>query len=190
MLDTVADHDGVDFSANFENSGPAYYEQNEGRGTLTRLVLDLQTGAATQHRLMARACEFPSVAPSANGRPHTHSYVAASRFGEEGGGWGAPQAVCKVSVSPEAGVSQPCGRDAVQQDLYFPGRQQYAQEPIFVPRPGSAAEDDGWVLSLVYDGIEDRTKLVILDAQQLSGASWCSVLAAGVAAAEHLPCVQ
>jgi hypothetical protein len=49
------------------------------------------------------------------------------------------------------------------------GRQCYAQEPIFVPRPGGVAEDDGWVLALVFDGALERSQLVILDAQRLSG---------------------
>ncbi len=49
------------------------------------------------------------------------------------------------------------------------GRQVYAQEPIFVPRPGAQAEDEGWVLSLVFDAEEQRSSLVILDAQRLSG---------------------
>ena len=42
------------------------------------------------------------------------------------------------------------------------------QEPIFVPRPGGEAEDDGWVLTMVYNSGSDRTELAILDAQQLS----------------------
>jgi hypothetical protein len=59
----VANHDGVDLGASFD-SGPGYYDDNVGRGTLTRLVLDLGSGAAHLHRLMHRACEFPSVAPA------------------------------------------------------------------------------------------------------------------------------
>jgi hypothetical protein len=63
VIDTVANHDGVDLGASFD-SGPGYYDDNVGRGTLTRLVLDLGSGAAHLHRLMHRACEFPSVAPA------------------------------------------------------------------------------------------------------------------------------
>ncbi|PSC73715.1 carotenoid oxygenase [Micractinium conductrix] len=166
VIDTVANHDGIDFGANFE-TGPSYYNDDVGRGTLTRVVLDLQAGTASQHRLMDRACEFPCVAPAVTGRPHRHTYLVGSRFaGAET--WGAPQAVCKVSLDPEAGVAQPCGPQAVQQDVYYPGRTCFAQEPIFVPRPGGQAEDDGWVMSLVFDADSQRTSLVILDARQLS----------------------
>jgi hypothetical protein len=64
----VANHDGVDLGASFD-SGPGYYYDDVGRGTLTRLVLDLGSGAAHLHRLMHRACEFPSVAPAGKAEP-------------------------------------------------------------------------------------------------------------------------
>ena len=59
VLDTVADHEGLDFSVDFD-TGPGYYDSDQGRGTLTRLVLDPATGSMEQHRLLARSCEFPS----------------------------------------------------------------------------------------------------------------------------------
>lgn len=40
----------------------------------------------------------------------------------------------------------------------------YPTEPIFVPRPGSSAEDDGVVLSNVLDGPGARTYMLILNA--------------------------
>jgi all-trans-8'-apo-beta-carotenal 15,15'-oxygenase len=40
-----------------------------------------------------------------------------------------------------------------------------AGEPIFVPRSATAAEDDGWLLTVVYLATERRCALVILDAR-------------------------
>ena len=40
-------------------------------------------------------------------------------------------------------------------------------EPVFVPRPGATAEDDGWVLTLVYDGRADASHLAVLDGARL-----------------------
>jgi carotenoid cleavage dioxygenase len=42
-------------------------------------------------------------------------------------------------------------------------------EPLFVPRSPGAAEDDGWVMSYVYDATTDRSDVVILDAQDFGG---------------------
>ena len=42
-----------------------------------------------------------------------------------------------------------------------------AGEPIFVPRSPDAAEDDGWLLTLVYSAKEHRSRLVVLDARDV-----------------------
>ncbi|MEW6471989.1 MAG: carotenoid oxygenase family protein [Actinomycetota bacterium] len=44
---------------------------------------------------------------------------------------------------------------------YFPG------EPVFVPRAGATEEDDGYLLTVVYDAHQDRSLLGILDAQRI-----------------------
>ncbi|MEO0869932.1 MAG: carotenoid oxygenase family protein, partial [Cyanobacteria bacterium J06642_11] len=43
----------------------------------------------------------------------------------------------------------------------------FAGEPIFVPRPGGTAEDDGWVLGQFYNAARRCSELAILDAQHL-----------------------
>ena len=43
-------------------------------------------------------------------------------------------------------------------------------EPQFVPRRDSLAEGDGWILALTYDMPQDRSQLVVLDAQDLASA--------------------
>jgi len=40
-------------------------------------------------------------------------------------------------------------------------------EPIFVPRSASATEGDGWVISVVYRGDEDRSDFLVFDAQDI-----------------------
>jgi Lignostilbene-alpha,beta-dioxygenase and related enzymes len=43
----------------------------------------------------------------------------------------------------------------------------YVGEPVFVPR-SSGAEDEGWLLTLVFDASCDRSYLAILDASNLN----------------------
>jgi carotenoid cleavage dioxygenase len=40
---------------------------------------------------------------------------------------------------------------------------------LFVPRAANSAEDDGWLLSYVYDLREGRSDMVVLNAQDLAG---------------------
>ena len=42
-------------------------------------------------------------------------------------------------------------------------------EPVFVRKLGAAAEDEGWIMSYVYDLERDLSDVVILDAQDFAG---------------------
>ena len=44
----------------------------------------------------------------------------------------------------------------------------FVSEPLMVPRPGATAEDDGWVLCLVWNGARCASDLVILDAASMA----------------------
>lgn len=73
----------------------------------------------------------------------------------------------KVSMgSDEASSSYPAAVQVIQQ-RWSPGRDAYCQEPLFVPRSGATAEDDGWVLATVFRAGSVTTELAILDAQRL-----------------------
>jgi all-trans-8'-apo-beta-carotenal 15,15'-oxygenase len=49
-----------------------------------------------------------------------------------------------------------------------PGPGQYPSEPLFVPRAGASAEDDGYLLSLVYDSRSHASHVAVFDARHLS----------------------
>jgi len=42
-------------------------------------------------------------------------------------------------------------------------------EPVFVRKPGSVAEDNGWIMSYVFDSNRNLSDVVILDAQDFAG---------------------
>ncbi len=44
----------------------------------------------------------------------------------------------------------------------------FVSEPIFVARPDGKSEDDGWLLTVVYDSAHHRSDVVILDALDLN----------------------
>lgn len=61
---------------------------------------------------------------------------------------------------------------------WYAGPHALVGEAVFAPDPSGSAEDDGWLLSCVYDLAEDTTDLVILDARDV---------AAGPVARVHAP---
>jgi carotenoid cleavage dioxygenase len=44
-----------------------------------------------------------------------------------------------------------------------------AGEPLFIPRSGASAEDDGWVIVLVYDATRNASDFYVLDARNIAG---------------------
>jgi all-trans-8'-apo-beta-carotenal 15,15'-oxygenase len=87
------------------------------------------------------------------GRPYRYLYMGAAHAET---GHAPLQAIVKVDL--ESGKKQ----------LWSAAPRGFVSEPIFVARPGSDKEDDGWVLSLVYDSTHHRSDVVILDANDLS----------------------
>ena len=49
-------------------------------------------------------------------------------------------------------------------------------EPVFVPSREGHAEDEGWLMSMVYNRADDRSEVVILDAQRVSDGPIAKVL--------------
>ncbi len=124
-------------------------------GQLWRFHLDLQDKTKTVSRelIEARCCEFPSIHPERVGQPYRYLYMGAAH-GDTGN---APlQAILKIDL--ESGVRQ----------LWSAAPRGFISEPIFVERPNSTDEDDGWLLTLVYDAAHHRSDVVILDARDLN----------------------
>ena len=57
---------------------------------------------------------------------------------------------------------------SIQKEMWAPGRTKFTLEPMFVPRRGATAEDDGYILLLVHNGETGGTELAILDARKVS----------------------
>jgi all-trans-8'-apo-beta-carotenal 15,15'-oxygenase len=119
-------------------------------GQLWRFHINLKDKTVQRELLESRCCEFPTMHPQKVGRPYRYVYMGAAHT-EMGN---APlQAFLKVDL--ESGNRQ----------LWSAAPRGFVSEPIFVPRPNSEIEDDGWVLALVYNSEYHRSDVVILDAK-------------------------
>lgn len=120
---------------------------------LWRYRLNLKTQTVERQQLENRACDFPYVNPACIGQRHQWIYLAATH---QPVGNAPNQAVLKIN--PETR----------EQDLWSAAPRGFVGEPVFVARPNSKKEDDGWVLVIVYDAEHDRSDLVILDGRAIS----------------------
>ncbi|MEM9535900.1 MAG: carotenoid oxygenase family protein [Cyanobacteria bacterium P01_E01_bin.45] len=122
---------------------------------LVRYTIDLKTGFVSSRVIVDRPCEFPTLHPAYVGKQQQFTYVGCSHDP----GSNAPlQGVMKVDMET--------GQKEIRS---FAAAGYLGGDPVFVPRPNGVAEDDGWLLLLIFDADRDRTDIVILDARDMNG---------------------
>ncbi|MBS9386884.1 MAG: carotenoid oxygenase family protein [Dolichospermum sp. BR01] len=119
---------------------------------LWRFNLNLSENKVQNQLIDPRPTEFPTIHPNYVGKSYRYLYSAAAHQSTVN----APlQAIFKVDL--ESGRKQ----------LWSAAPRGFIGEPIFIPRPNSQTEDDGWLIALVYDAEHHRSDVVILDAENL-----------------------
>ncbi|HEX8434456.1 carotenoid oxygenase family protein [Archangium sp.] len=116
---------------------------------LTRLHLDLKTGRTRETRLFDVPCEFPQLHPRVHGARHGTVFAQTERRSADRRYPGVTRIELERGGSAE--WSLPAGH--------------VPSEPVLVPR--GEAEDDAFVLDLVYDGTSDHSYVAVLDGQHL-----------------------
>lgn len=128
-------------------AGPLSSAQEPGfRSRLLRLRLRADgTSSATEF------CESPLEAPivrsSYEGRAHRYIYAFEPVRGIVAG-----RRICKIDTHSS------------RVDYIDLGQGHIASEPVFVANPAGSAEDDGWILTQVYDRSRDETAVSIVEA--------------------------
>jgi carotenoid cleavage dioxygenase len=127
---------------------------------LHRYRFDLDSGKTFEERLDDDNTEFPSIPTSMVGRPSRFAYT--------------------MHISPEPTllfdgiVKYDTVSGASSRYAFGPGR--WGSESPFAPRAGAPAEDDGYLVSFVHDGPENRSEVVVLDAADLTAGPVARVL--------------
>ena len=123
--------------------------------TLQRWRVDPGSGRVEMTAVDDRHVEFPRIDDSLAGRPYRYGYC--------------------TEIVRDAGTDSFAGLirydmmkdEAVHHDF---GEGMEPGEPVFVRAPDGRADDEGWVLTVVYDATRDASDLVILDASSFGGA--------------------
>jgi carotenoid cleavage dioxygenase-like enzyme len=125
-----------------------------GAPTLARWTIDLAGGRVSEDRLDDFPVDFPRIDDAVAGRRHRYGYC--TRLG--------PQA----DAPAQSGlVKYDLQRDEATR--FEPGEHRSASEPVFVRAVDGRAEDEGWVLSVVFDPARGASDLVILDGTSFAG---------------------
>jgi carotenoid cleavage dioxygenase len=128
-----------------ERRGPS-----EGSPTLDRWRINTVTGKVKQERIDDRPQEFPRINESLVGLPNKFGYTAGV------GKHFAQDTLIKIDLETR-------GTEARTDTA----RYGYG-EPVFIPRDGATAEDDGWVMALRLDTETQTSDLALFDATAIT----------------------
>jgi carotenoid cleavage dioxygenase len=129
-----------------ERLGPA-----DGATRLDRWTIDPAAGRVAESTVDDSYVELPRTDPRCVGRPHRYGYAMEFSGADHHGG----------------GVKYDVATGLSEHRQYGEGR--VTDEMIFVPRAPDAGEDEGWLLSFVYDATTDTSDLVIVAADDFTG---------------------
>lgn len=128
----------------------------KGPPTLHRWTIDLETGTAKDEALDDAPAEFGRIDPRYAGKPYRHVYSLGT-LGIEGATGEPENFNCLFHYDMLTG-----GRRAHQ----LAAGDSFG-EPLFIPRSDDAPEGDGFVIAIVHRLAENRSDLLILDAQSV-----------------------
>jgi all-trans-8'-apo-beta-carotenal 15,15'-oxygenase len=121
-------------------------------GLLEQCRINLSDSTVVTTRLSERCCEFAMVNPEREGLPCRFAWMAVA---ERETGNDPLQAIKKLDLQ------------SGERCVWSAAPRGFVSEPLMVPRPGATAEDDGWLLCMVWNGARCASDLVILDAASL-----------------------
>ncbi|AFZ46972.1 Carotenoid oxygenase [Cyanobacterium stanieri PCC 7202] len=122
-------------------------------GQLFRFKLDLNNQKVEKELLNQRCVEFPFINPENVGRDYRYLFIGATHNSTKN----APlQGLLKFDLHTN------------EEQLYSFAPKGFAGEPVFVPKSNATAEDDAWILDLIYDSENHRSDLVIFDGKDIS----------------------
>jgi carotenoid cleavage oxygenase len=125
---------------------------NEGATRLERWTFDPTEGKVLEETLSDRSQEFPRLNETLQGQRNRYGYGVGVAF---------------ETAHHGPSIKHDLVAGTTEEHDYGDGHM--TLEPVFVPREGATAEDDGWVISYVYDAAKDGSDVVILDAQDFAG---------------------
>jgi all-trans-8'-apo-beta-carotenal 15,15'-oxygenase len=141
------------FGAPDAQAPEAWQQLPKGRPTANgacdfRRLIIKPDGTHEQRTLATVASEFPRINPKYSGKEYRYCYAVKMD---------AEEFVSTKLVKLDASTG------AVTEHDFGPGK--LAAEPVFVPRPGAQDEDDGWLMTMVFDKAKGTSSLAIVSAK-------------------------
>ena len=131
---------------------------------LWRFTIDTATGKVREEQVDDRSAEFPRVADSVIGLKHRYGYMMSM---SEGGFTDDPANASGAILKYDRATGQ---RSAIEL-----GRGRVGGEAVFAPSANPQSEDDGYLMTYLYDAHSDSSRFVIMDAATMDDEPVASV---------------
>eukprot|EP00584_Thalassiosira_punctigera_P000457 CAMPEP_0172542492 /NCGR_PEP_ID=MMETSP1067-20121228/13097_1 /TAXON_ID=265564 ORGANISM="Thalassiosira punctigera, Strain Tpunct2005C2" /NCGR_SAMPLE_ID=MMETSP1067 /ASSEMBLY_ACC=CAM_ASM_000444 /LENGTH=693 /DNA_ID=CAMNT_0013328751 /DNA_START=214 /DNA_END=2295 /DNA_ORIENTATION=- len=130
------------------------YQSMASKKSLWRYKVHPQRGFISKDCLSDEQLYFSVINSDVSGQKHRYVYAAAGAMGEE---VAPPQGIMKFDL--ESGALE----------SWFPEGHEFCGEPMYAPRRGSDddMEDGGYIISTLFNGKEEKSEIVVLQANNI-----------------------
>jgi carotenoid cleavage dioxygenase len=137
--------------------------QRDPMAVMHRWRFNMKTGMVKEEQIDDVPTDFPRVDDALVGYGYRYSYNA--RFARmEAGHPPAFEGINKYDIA-----TGKC-------ETHLFGKSRYGGEPVFVARPGGTEEDDGWLVTYVYDEVEGTSEMVVVAAKDVASKPLARVI--------------
>ncbi len=129
-----------------------------------RFTIDTTTGKVHEEQVDDRPGEFPRVADSVVGLQHRFGYMM-----------GLPENPTYEEPMSMAGAILKYDRQTGARSEIALGQGNLPGEPVFVAAEGAKSEDDGYLMTFVYEAETDTSRFVVMDASTMDDTPVASI---------------
>lgn len=129
------------------------YTQNASNKSLWRYQVDLKTGSVSKELLTDLQCFFGVVNPKQSTTKHESIYMA---LGGLGTGTAPPQGIGRFDCESKS------------MDSWMPEPYEFCGEPVFASKEDSVNENDGYILTVLFNGKTEQSELLVFKSTAIS----------------------
>ena len=134
------------------------YEAKSANRSLWRYEIDIDSKVVTKRKLSDIQCYFGTVQPNHSTQKHDCIFMAIGGLGDE---TAPPQGIARFN----------CNSGSL--DSWLPEAHEFCGEPMFAPKVDAASQDDGYILTVLFDGKAERSELLVFESRAISAGPVC-----------------
>jgi len=133
------------------------FEASASKKSFWRYIVNVKNGSVSKECITNLSTYYGSSNPAVSGQKYQYTYAAVGASGLVNS---PPQGIAKINVDTKA------------IEAWYPEEYEFCGEPMFAPKKSdnqNGIEDDGYIISVLLNGKEKKSELIILDAANISG---------------------